>query len=74
MDWLIWARERHQARLQSDEELQDMLAEIDAFEEQVDRKTVSPGRKAFGVKKWRKAEARRSNLYAHATGWQQRRS
>jgi len=25
------ARERHQARLQSDEELQDMLAEIDAF-------------------------------------------
>lgn len=61
------ARERHEARLRSDEELQDMLAEIDAFEEQIDRKTVSLVESVRRAE-MEEAEARRSNLYAHATG------
>jgi len=44
-----------------------MLAEIDAYEEQVDRKSVSLV-ESVRREEMEEAEARRSNLYAHATG------
>ncbi len=61
------ARERHEARLQSDEELKDMLAEIEAFEKESDRKTVSLV-ESVRREQMEAAEARRSNLYAHSSG------
>ncbi len=61
------ARHRHEERLDSDEDLKKLLAEVADWEEQADRETVSLN-EAVRREEMEEAEARRASRYARGGG------